>query len=79
MVAVAIEAGGLVKAAREWFRLQLGLNLVPAGCACGLEGKHRRLFRLGSVTLSLQSRYVNLYKLYGLQDQRSRRHLGVGT
>jgi Na+-translocating ferredoxin:NAD+ oxidoreductase RNF subunit RnfB len=28
VVAVAVEAGGLVKAAREW-------------CACGFEGKHR--------------------------------------
>jgi hypothetical protein len=29
------EAGGLVKAAREWLRLQVGQSVVPAGCACG--------------------------------------------
>ena len=33
-MAVAFEAGGLVKAAREWLRLQVGQSLVPAGCAC---------------------------------------------
>ncbi len=42
VVAVAVEAGGLVKAARELLRLQVGQGLARVGCACGSEGKHRR-------------------------------------
>ena len=46
-MAVALEAGGLVKAAREWFRLQVAQVLVPAGCACGPECAHPRLLSTG--------------------------------
>jgi len=35
VVAVAIKAGGLVKAARDWFRLQLVRVLMASGaCSC---------------------------------------------
>ncbi len=53
MVTLAVEAGGLVKAARESFllkvvktlrvesfQLQMAQPLVPAGCVGGCEGKH---------------------------------------
>jgi hypothetical protein len=41
-MALAVEAGGLVKAAWELLWLQVGQSLVPAGCAGGAEGKHCR-------------------------------------
>ena len=92
MVAVAVEAGGLVKAARELFRLQVVWVLMACGAlscrrprswfrrgALAASRASAAFCRLGSVTLSSQARYANLYWLYGFRDRCSRRHLGAGT
>jgi hypothetical protein len=55
-------------------QLQEALSLVPARCACGLEGKPSLLSTVLGIAF-VAARYANLYGLYGLQDRRSRRHL----
>ena len=57
-MAVAFEAGGLVKAAREWLRLQVGQSLVPAGCACVAGARRQSVLavRIPRSVLSASSR-----------------------